>query len=270
MPRLVTSSVAGGRPPTEWLYGRNAVREALLGPRAPRRLWLAEGGRRSGIIGEILQRAGRRGVRAEERHADELTKLLGPVNHQGAVLLAEPYRYADLDEVVARAGPEPVYLALDSLQDPQNFGTLLRSAEAAGVAAVLIPEHRQVGVTPAVVNASAGAVEHLAVCRVTNLARALAALKTAGAWVAGLEAVPEAQPLWSYDLRGPLALVVGAEGEGIGRLVRETCDFLAALPMAGRVASLNAAVAGSIALYEIVRQRADAQPAPAAEAHHDP
>jgi 23S rRNA (guanosine2251-2'-O)-methyltransferase len=232
------------------------VREALRGPRQPQRLWLAEGGRRSGVVGEILQLAGRRGVRAEERPVDELTKLLGPVNHQGVALLCDPYAYADLDALLAeeRAAP-PLFLLLDSLQDPQNFGALLRTAEATGVTAALIPEHRQVGVTPAVVNASAGAVEHLAVARVVNLARTIERLKEAGVWVAGLEGDAEAAAPWAVDLSGPLALVVGSEGEGIGRLVRESCDFLLALPMTGRVASLNASVAGSIVLYEIVRQR---------------
>jgi 23S rRNA (guanosine2251-2'-O)-methyltransferase len=240
----------------EWLYGRNAVREALRGPRRPYRLWLAEGGRRSGIVGEILQWAGRRGVRAEERPADELTKLVGPVNHQGVVLLADAYAYAELDDLLDQTRPAPpLFLLLDSLQDPQNFGTLLRTAEAVGVTGVLIPEHRQVGVTPAVVNASAGAVEHLAVARVVNLARTIERLKAAGAWVAGLEQAAGALVPWEADLLGALALVVGSEGEGISRLVREQCDFLLALPMAGRIASLNAAVAGSVVLYEVVRQR---------------
>lgn len=240
----------------EWLYGRNAVREALRGRRAPRALLLAEGVRRSGSVGEILQLAGRRGLRAEERPAAELQDLAGPVNHQGVLLLASAYTYADFEATVAAAaGSEPLYLLLDSLQDPQNFGTLLRSAEAAGVSAVIIPEHRQVGVTPAVVNASSGAVEHLAVAPVTNLSRAIERLKAAGVWVAGLEEAPGATPPWQADLRGPLALVVGSEGEGLSRLVREHCDFLLALPMLGQVASLNAAVAGSIALYEVLRQR---------------
>ncbi len=240
------------------------MREALHGRRTPHALLLAEGGRRSGVVGEILQLAGRRRLRAEERPAAELQDLVGPVNHQGVLLLADPYDYADFEAVTSAAAPaaEPLYLLLDSLQDPQNFGTLLRSAEATGVTAVVIPEHRQVGVTPAVVNASAGAVEHLAVARVTNLNRAIKRLKETGVWVAGLEGAPGAAILWTADLRGPLALVVGGEGEGLSRLVREHCDYLLALPMLGRVASLNAAVAGSIALYEIVRQRGRAEVQP--------
>ena len=248
---------APAAPAQEWLYGRNAVREALHGRRTPHALLLAEGARRSGVVGEILQLAGRRRLRAEERPAADLQELVGPVNHQGVLLLADPYDYADFEAATSAAAPaaEPLYLLLDSLQDPQNFGTLLRSAEAAGVTAVVIPEHRQVGVTPAVVNASAGAVEHLAVARVTNLSRAIERLKERGVWVAGLEGAPGAVSPWTADLRGPLALVVGGEGEGVGRLVREHCDYLLALPMRGRVASLNAAVAGSIALYEVLRQR---------------
>jgi 23S rRNA (guanosine2251-2'-O)-methyltransferase len=232
------------------------VHEALrAGRRRPHQLLLAEGARRSGVVGEILQLAGRRGLRADERPAAELAEIAGHVNHQGVLLLAAPFAYADFEEVVAAADPAPLYLILDALQDPQNFGALLRTAEAAGVTAVVIPEHRQVGVTPAVVNASAGAVEHLVVTPATNLSRALDRLKQANVWVAGLEAAPTATPLWAADLRGPLALVVGGEGAGVSRLVREHCDFLLALPMLGRIASLNAAVAGSIALYEALRQR---------------
>ena len=146
-------------------------------------------------------------------------------------------------------------LVLDSLQDPQNFGTLLRTAQAVGVNGVLVPEHRAVGVTPAVSNASAGAVEHLDVARVTNLARTLQHLKTEGVWIHGL-AVEAEQPYWAADLSGPLALVVGSEGSGLGRLVRETCDVLVQIPMATRsVQSLNASVAGSLVLYEAFRQR---------------
>jgi 23S rRNA (guanosine2251-2'-O)-methyltransferase len=148
-----------------------------------------------------------------------------------------------------------VYLALDSIQDPQNLGTLLRTAEAVGVAGVLIPEHRAAGVSTAVVNASAGAVEHLRVSRVTNLARALEGLKETGIWAVALEATPEAVALWDAPLDGPLALVVGGEGEGVRPIVLRACDVAARLPIAGRVESLNAAVAGSVALYELARRR---------------
>jgi 23S rRNA (guanosine2251-2'-O)-methyltransferase len=146
-------------------------------------------------------------------------------------------------------------LALDSLQDPQNFGTLLRTAQVCGVQGVIIAEHRAVAVTPAVSNASAGAVEHLNVSRVTNLARTLKELKARGLWIYGL-AIDARQPYYATDLSGPLALVIGSEGSGLGRLVRESCDLLLRIPMAGdAIQSLNASVAGSLVVYEAFRQR---------------
>jgi 23S rRNA (guanosine2251-2'-O)-methyltransferase len=177
-------------------------------------------------------------------------------NHQGVLLEAGPYPYAEADDLLRAEVPGgPLFLVLDQVQDPQNVGTLLRSAEAVGVTGVLLPEHRAATITPAVVNASAGATEWLRIARVTNLARTLARLKERNVWVAGLEGIPEARPIDDADLRGALAIVVGSEGGGISRLVRESCDFLVRLPMRGQIGSLNAAVAGSIALYAADRQR---------------
>lgn len=248
-------------PTTELLYGRNAVREALRARRRRlHRLLLAERGREGGDqrLRELADEARRAGIAVLEGPRQQLDRAAPGANHQGVALEAGPYPYVDFRELLAEAGASPLYLALDQVQDPQNVGTLLRTAEAVGVTGVLIPEHRAAAITPAVVNASSGATEHLRVARVTNLARALAQLKGAGVWVAGLEAAPEAGPLDDADLAGPLALVVGSEGRGISRLVRETCDFLVRLPMRGRIASLNAAVAGSVALYAADRQRARA------------
>jgi 23S rRNA (guanosine2251-2'-O)-methyltransferase len=148
-------------------------------------------------------------------------------------------------------------LALDGIEDPRNAGTLLRTAEAVGVAAVVIPSNRAVGITPAVVNASSGAVEHLQVVRETNLARWLTGARDSGFWVLGLATGEGSQPLFESDTAAPVILVVGSEGRGLRRLTREQCDLLVSLPMAGKVESLNAAVAGSIALYEIFRDTAD-------------
>jgi 23S rRNA (guanosine2251-2'-O)-methyltransferase len=171
---------------------------------------------------------------------------------------AASFGYAHVDDLFASAASReepPFLLALDSLQDPQNFGTLLRTALAVGVHGVILPEHRAVSVTPAVSNASAGAIEHLRVARVTNLARSLAQLKQRSVWVFGL-AVDTGQRYWETDLNGPLALVVGSEGSGLGRLVREACDGLVHIPMVtGSIQSLNASVAGSLVLYEAFRQR---------------
>jgi 23S rRNA (guanosine2251-2'-O)-methyltransferase len=231
----------------DWLYGRNSVIEALRGRRRIHRILIANG---SDPPPALLSEARDRRVRVEfaDRHA--LDQRVS--HHQGVMAEAEPFAYAHLDDLLE---PSPLLLALDSLQDPQNFGTLLRTAQACGISGVLIPEHRAVGVTPAVSSASAGAVEHLKVARVTNLARALAELKSHGIWTYGLTVGAETH-FTAVDWTGPAALVVGAEGTGLGRLVRQTCDVLIQIPMApGAVQSLNASVAGSIVLYEAFGQR---------------
>ena len=246
----------------ETLYGRNAVCESLrAGRRKAYKLILAEGVRQTDIVGQIVSLARRAGVvvqRTERRNLDRL----GNINHQGVALETSEYPYSSLDDILALArsrGEPPLLLLLDLLKDPQNVGSLSRTAEAAGVHGVVIQRRRAVGVTPAVVRASAGAVEHLLVAQVTNLVDAIGRLKADDVWVAGLEAVRDAQIYHQADLRGRLALVVGSEGEGLRRLVRERCDFLLRLPMHGLVTSLNASVAGSVVLYEALRQRRGAQ-----------
>jgi len=242
----------------EIIYGRNAVYESLrAGRRKPYKLTLAEGVRQTDVVGQIVFLAERVGVpvsRTERRNLDRL----GNVHHQGVALETSEYPYSSLDDILAaaRSRREAVLLLLlDLLQDPQNVGSLLRTAEAVGVHGVVIQRRRAVSVTQAVVHASAGAVEHLLVAQVTNLVDAIGRLKALDVWVAGLEAVRGAQRYDQADLSGPLALVVGSEGKGLRRLVRERCDFLLRLPMLGRVTSLNAAVAGSVVLYEVLRQR---------------
>jgi 23S rRNA (guanosine2251-2'-O)-methyltransferase len=237
----------------ELLYGRNSVGEALRGRRRVHRVLLARGGHG---LEALLAEANRHHVAVEPVDRERLDRLLGDAHHQGVAAEADAFAYAHLDDLVPTDLP-PLLLALDSLQDPQNFGTLLRTAQAVGVDGVIVPEHRAVGVTPAVSNASAGAVEHLKVARVTNLARTLKDLKERGVWVYGLDIGDAAeQPFWDVDLAGPVAVVVGSEGPGLGRLVRETCDGLMTIPMAaGAIQSLNASVAGSIVLYAAFRQR---------------
>ncbi|MCS6964700.1 23S rRNA (guanosine(2251)-2'-O)-methyltransferase RlmB [Thermoflexus sp.] len=241
----------------EFLYGRHAVHEALrAGRRRIYRLLIAEGLQPRPILEEIRAMATDRGIpllTVPRARLDAITD-----GHQGVVAEADPYPYVDLEQAWAESAgrPDPPFwLALDCLQDPQNFGTLLRTAEATGVHAVLFPEHRSARVTPAVVNASAGAVEHLHMAQVTNLARALEQLKERGIWIVGLQQDPRAIRYDQADLGGPIALVVGNEESGIRPLVRRVCDFLIYLPMRGRVASLNAATAGAVALYEIARRR---------------
>ena len=241
------------RPPTEGIiYGRNAVLEALAADRRRmRRLFIASGVKDDRRIRDLERRAAAAHVPVERVERADLDARTGGANHQGVLLESGPYPHVDLETVLARAGS---ILALDHIQDPQNFGALLRAAEASGVAGVIMPSDRAADVTAAVVNASAGAVEHLQIARVTNLPRALESAKASGRWVIGLDQGPDAVDLLWADLPLPAVLVVGSEGAGIGALVRKTCDLVAALPMIGRIESLNAATAGSIALFEILRR----------------
>jgi len=234
----------------ERIFGRNAVYEVL---RADRRrvsaIEVAEGAEARGALKRLLDLAAQQRVPVRRVPRPELDRQSD--SHQGVAASVAAYPYVTADEILehaARCGEPPFLLVLDLIQNPQNLGTLLRSAEAVGIHGVLLAEHRAVGITPAVVSSSAGACEHLRIAR-GNLAQAMRAWRTAGVWLVGLEAGPESRPLDEVDLRGPLGLVVGNEGEGMRRLVRESCDVLAGLPMRGRVDSLNAAVAGSLALY---------------------
>jgi 23S rRNA (guanosine2251-2'-O)-methyltransferase len=243
----------------EILYGRQPVREML---RAKRRqtfnLLLAHGVKPTGIVGDILSLARGSNIPVQTVDRRELEKLGGEINHQGLAAEVSGYPYLDLTALLdkaRRAGIPPFLLLLDHVQDPQNLGSLLRTAEAAGVHGVVIPGRRAAGVTPAAVRASAGAAEHVRVAKVTNLVQAMDRLKAEGLWFAGLQAGPSVRPYTQAELSGPLGLVVGSEGRGLARLVREKCDFLICLPMDGQVESLNAAVAGGIALYEARRQR---------------
>jgi 23S rRNA (guanosine2251-2'-O)-methyltransferase len=240
----------------EWILGRNPIYEVL---RARRRhvfrLLIARGVEEKGRLTEIMRLAQARKLQIERVHRQQLDSL--GENHQGVALEASAYPYAALPDILERAAErqEALFvLLLDALQDPQNLGTLLRTAEAAGVHGVIIPLRRAAGVTPAVVHASAGATEHLLLAA-ANLAQAITTLKEAGAWVIGLEGSPNAQPLERVRLDGPLALVVGSEGEGMRDLVRKSCDVLVRLPMHGQVESLNAAVAGSVVIYLALQAR---------------
>ena len=241
------------------LYGRNAVREAL---RAQRRsfdqLLVSSGAQESGTLGEVVKLAEKIGVKVSRVDRHDLNRRLREANHQGVALICGDYPYVELEDclnVAEERNEPPLLLLLDHLQDPQNIGTLLRTAETVGVHGVVMPSRRAAEVTPAVVNASSGATEHLNITIVPNLANAITALQKAGVWVVGLEDDPKAQIYDQTDLDMPLALVVGAEGPGLARLTRERCDFLVKLPMRGQIASLNAAVAGSLVLYYAWRIR---------------
>jgi 23S rRNA (guanosine2251-2'-O)-methyltransferase len=250
------------RPTSELIIGRHPILEALRAGRRLNRLMVAEGAH-GAAPSEILRLAAERSVTVQRVPRERLDALSD--HHQGVVADAAPYVYAEFSDVLdalERADREypPLVLAVDALQDPQNFGNLLRTALAIGVEAVILPERRSVGVTPAVGRASAGAIEHLRIARVVNLTQTLNDLKQAGLWVVGLDAeAPESY--LNVDLAGPLVVVVGSEGAGLGRLVAETCDTTVRLPMVGPLDSLNAAVAGSVVLYEALRQRRLAAPA---------
>lgn len=247
--------VTGG----EWIYGRNPVEEVLAaGRRTCSEVILPPASPdEDDQIRRIRDEAqGRRLViRAMER--DQLDRLTRFGHHQGCAIKTTGYPYVGFEEIVADAAADEnaLVVALDHLEDPQNVGSILRTACAVGATGVIIPEDRACGITPAAVRASAGGAEHLKVAHVVNLPRAMADLKDAGLWFTGLDWGADAKPYTKIDFKGRVGLVIGAEGAGISRLVRETCDFIAELPMPGEIESLNAGVAAAVCLYEMLRQR---------------
>lgn len=238
------------------LYGRNPVLEALKqqSRRIEEVLLLPEP---HGRLGELHALARRLGLKVSHRSRAQLTALAGHPHHQGVVARVAAKAYAELDELLAiprGRGEAPLFLALDQVQDPQNLGSLLRTAEAAGVQGVILPRHHAAGLTPSAAKAAAGALEHVPVARTPNLVTALERLKAEGCWVVG--ATPDgAEEAWAADLARPLALVLGGEGRGLRRLVAQSCDLLVRIPLGGQIGSLNVAAAGAILLYEVVRQR---------------
>lgn len=242
-------------PAEELVAGRRPVEEAFAAGRPAIRLLVVP--QRREPLEKLVLHATRLRIPIVELEGGSLTALAGFDGHQGVALVVEPRQFASLDKILARASERdepPFVLALDSLEDPQNVGTLLRSAEAAGVHGVIFPTRRQAPLTPSAVKASAGAVEHLLLAPVDDLAAALADLHGRGLRIAGSEADAPLTARQS-ELRGPLAIVVGSEGQGLGPAVRKRCDLLMRIPMRGAIGSLNAAVAGSILLFEAVTQR---------------
>jgi 23S rRNA (guanosine2251-2'-O)-methyltransferase len=241
----------------EYVWGRNPVLETLRSPRQVKRLLLAEGLRDAPAVAAIVQEAKRRQIPVETVARHRLDQFSQGAVHQGCMAVVEARKYASLEQILsyaARKNEDPFLLILDAIQDVNNLGSLLRSAEAAGVHGVIIPAHEAAEVNATVIKTSAGATEHLLIARENNITHTIDFLKKRNIWTIGLagEASTEYD---KADLTGPLALVVGNEGKGISRLVREHCDLLIKLPMRGTINSLNAAVAGSIALYEALRQR---------------
>jgi 23S rRNA (guanosine2251-2'-O)-methyltransferase len=238
-------------------YGIHAVRVLLSRqPGRVRRVLLA-GGRDAGRLAEVRALAQQAGVQVASVELAQLDKLAEGERHQGVVAEIVP-RAGDpetqLEEALEAAGPVPLLLVLDGVQDPHNLGACLRSADAAGVAAVIVPRDRAAGLTPVVRKVAAGAAESVPLVAVVNLARTLRDLKQRGLWLVGTDDAAD-KTLYEADLRGPLGLVMGSEGEGMRRLTRECCDQLVSIPMAGTVESLNVSVAAGVALFEAVRQR---------------
>ncbi|PTX58157.1 23S rRNA (guanosine2251-2'-O)-methyltransferase [Melghirimyces profundicolus] len=242
----------------EWLIGRQAIREAIRAGRNMEKLLVAEGaGRGRGGLAPLLEEARKMGIPVQHVPRKKLDGLAEGGNHQGVIARVEAYRYAELEDLFRRAesrGEPPFFLLLDGMEDPHNLGSILRTADAAGVHGVVIPKRRAAGLTRTVAKTSAGAVEHVLVARVTNLNRVADEMKERGVWLVGSDA--DASGMYdTVDYSGPTALVIGNEGKGISRLLKQKCDFLVRLPMKGSVSSLNASVAGALLMYEVVRDR---------------
>ncbi len=240
------------------LYGINPVAEALRGRRRePQELLLQEDAR-SPRIEELRQLARKAGVRIRSCRRQELDKLAGNNRHQGALLKVAPFPYVDFDDLLAalRGDQRPTFLLiLDGITDPHNFGAILRSADAAGCHGVIVAKDRACPVSGVVEKTAAGALAHLPLCQVTNLARTMERLRDENVWLYGLAGEEGAVGLYGADLKGDVALVVGSEGSGLRPVVRKHCDLLLSIPMAGGVSSLNASVAAAVSLFEVVRQR---------------
>jgi len=240
----------------EQVEGRRAVLEALRGDREVYELLLAEGMQPGRVLDDIQAAARGRRLAVSYLPRREIERLAISDTHQGVILRVEPYRYASFKAVYRdlEGKDDPFVVLLDSVTDPRNLGSVARTCEAAGVDALLLPRSRSAPVTPAVFHSSSGAVENLAIATIPNLVSVMKELKKLGMWVVGADVSAE-KTCFEADLTGPLALVMGSEGEGMHRLVRETCDILVHIPMYGKVSSLNVSVAAAIIIYEALRQR---------------
>ena len=238
------------------IEGKNAVMEALKAGRPLDKIYIARG-EQDKALRFIAQKGKAAGAVISEVDRRKLDAMSVTHAHQGVIAVAAVREYSTVADILALAaekGEAPLVVVCDEISDPHNLGAIIRTAECAGAHGVVIPKHRSAGITAVVEKTSAGAVEHVAVARVVNLAAALKELQEAGVWVFGTAADGE-KSLWEADLKGPAALVIGSEGSGMSRLTRESCDFLLSIPLRGRVSSLNASNAAAVVLYEAVRQR---------------
>lgn len=237
------------------IEGRNPIIEALKNNRSIEKIMVNKASK-EGSIKKILVMAKENKVIIQEVDRHKLDEMSESHAHQGVIAITSDYRYYDLDEILEipkERGEDPFFIILDGITDPHNLGSIIRTADAVGAHAVIIPKRRSVQITPIVAKASAGAVEYLPVCKVTNIVNTIKTLKENGLWIAAVDM--DGQTFYQQNLGGPLGLVVGSEGEGISRLVKQNCDFTVSMPMSGNVTSLNASVAGGILLYEVYRQR---------------
>jgi 23S rRNA (guanosine2251-2'-O)-methyltransferase len=240
----------------EILSGKNPVLEALRAGREMNKVWIAEGVKKAGIT-EIMELAKGAGIIVQFVPKNKVEQLTDGANHQGIAASVAAYRYAEIDELfelAASRNEDPFFLILDELEDPHNLGSILRTADATGVHGVIIPKRRAVGLTGVVAKTSTGAIEHVPVARVTNLAQTVEDLKKRGLWIAGTDAKGSSD-YRRMDAKLPLAIIIGSEGKGMSRLLKEKCDFLYHMPMVGQVTSLNASVAAAILMYEVLRNR---------------
>lgn len=238
------------------IEGRNAVMEALRAGRTIDKIYIAKGDVDQ-TLGHIASKARSAGIVVVEADRRKLDAMSQTHAHQGVIALCAVKEYCTVADILAIAqarGEPPFVIVCDEISDPHNLGAIIRSAECAGAHGVIIPKRRSAGLTAVVDKASAGAVEHVAIARVPNLSSAIGELKKSGIWVYGA-AAEGASPLWQTDLTGPACLVIGSEGDGIGRLVRENCDFLVSIPLRGQISSLNASAAAAVLMYEVLRQR---------------
>ncbi len=238
------------------IEGRNPVLEAFRSGRTVEKILIARTSREGSIL-EIIQKAKERGVVVQEvdrRRLDELSMTNGA--HQGVIAFVTPYSYVEVEDILKQASAKnepPFIIILDEITDPHNLGSIIRTAECCGAHGIIIPKRRAVGLTPAAIKASAGAIEFMSVAKVTNISDTIDKLKDHGIWVVGADM--EGDLYTSKDLTGPIALVIGSEGKGLGRLVKQKCDFLIRIPLKGRISSLNASVAAGVLMYETARQR---------------
>ena len=235
--------------------GRNAVLEVFKSGRDIEKIIVAKGNT-EGTIRRIMSMAAEKGVvlqQVERRRLDEMSQTK---NHQGVIAIVSSHSYVDVEDILERArqkGKDPFIIILDEITDPHNLGAILRTADAAGADGVIISKRRSVGLTATVAKTSAGAIEYVPVAKVTNIAKTIDDLKKEGLWIACTDM--DGKSYFESDLKGPIALVIGSEGDGVGRLVKEKCDFTVSIPMYGEISSLNASVAAALFMYEVVRQR---------------